>query len=116
MTRRPGFASTRHDSTTSAPASSSRNAKRADVSKTTASATTTVLRPTGEQGFGQPARPANMPRAERIGLSSAGSARRESPALDLLPDRLKLLRRQCSDLIQYSFGLRADGFNNTREA
>ena len=52
MTLRPSYASTRYDSTTSAPASSSRNAKHADVSKTNASATPTVLRPTGEQGFG----------------------------------------------------------------
>jgi hypothetical protein len=36
--------------------------------------------------------------------------------LDLLPDRLKLLRRQRSDLIQYSLGFRAHGFNLTCSA
>jgi hypothetical protein len=103
----------RYDSTTSAPASSSRNAKHADVSKTSASATPTVLRPAGEQVFGQSAARehaacgANRVVGRRVGTSGT------PPSLDLLPDGLKLLRRQRPDLIQYGLGLRAHGFNLT---
>src|ERR1035437_857822 len=106
VTMRPSLASTRYDSTTSAPASSSRSAKHADVSKTSASATPTVLGPAGEQGLGQPAARehaacgANRVVGRRVGMPGT------LPALDLVPDRLELLRRQRSDLIQYSLGLR----------
>ena len=113
LPRRPSFASMRNDSTTSAPASSSRNAKHADVSKTSASATPTVLRPAGERGFGQSAARehaacgANRVVGRRVGTSGT------PPSLDLLPDGLKFLRRQRPDLIQYGLGLRAHGFNLT---
>ena len=84
--------------------------------KTSASATPTVLRPTREQGFGQPAAREHAACGANRVVGRRVGAPRTSPPLDLLPDRLELLRWQRSDLVQYSLGLRAHGFNITCSA
>ena len=81
-----------------------------------ASATPTVLRSAGEQGFGQPAAREHAACGSNRVFGRCVGRPGSPPALDLLPDCLKLLRRQRSDLIQYSLGLRAHDFNLTCSA
>src|ERR1041384_5391241 len=115
MARRPSRAATSYDSTISAPASSSSSVKQAEVSRTTGSATTTLLSPAGEQCLGQAASGEHAPRRTNWIVRQHNLTPRTRPTLDLLPKNPEFLRWQRLDLFQYALGFRAHALHTNRD-